>query len=84
MVGKELVPTAIEEYLAKNNYEGIYWNRTEYLDGTKENDFEYFGEIYLQLRGSGKDLSLIGKKLYEKGEKRKMAGFEQYYYQQNN
>jgi hypothetical protein len=84
MVGKELVPTAIEEYISQLKQEGIYWNRTEYLDGVNEKDFEYFGNIYLQLRGSGKDLSLIGKKIYEKGEKKKLPGFEQYYYQPNN
>jgi len=83
MIGKELVPTAIEEYISQLASEGIYWNRTEYLDGSKEKDFEYFGSIYLQLRGSGKDLSLIGKKIYEKGEKKKLPGFEKYYYQTN-
>jgi hypothetical protein len=85
MIGKELVPNAIEEFLAefKSNPE-IYWNKNEYIDFSNEKDLELFGEIYLKLRGRGKDLIEIGKHIYEKGEKNRLPGFDVTYSNENN
>ena len=80
MIGKDLVPTAIEEYLAEiGNTVEIYWNKTDYLKKLGDNELEQFGKIYVRLRGQGKDLKEIGKKIYEKGEKRGLPGFERYF-----
>lgn len=85
LIGKDLVPNAIEEYLADKtvNYE-YYWSRTEYMDFTNDNDYIQLAELYLRLRGQGKDLSDIGKRLYKKAEKLKVPGTDRTYYQQDN
>ncbi|UCH89666.1 MAG: hypothetical protein JSV49_03185 [Thermoplasmata archaeon] len=78
MVGKDLVPSAIDEYIFVNqNKMEKYWNKEEFQTYIDDEDLISFGEFYLKLRGKGKDLVEIGKKLYEKGEKMRLPGFNE-------
>lgn len=77
MIGKDLVPSAIDEYIIENQKNlKLYWNKKEYLKLLNESDLIHLGEIYLRLRGKGKDLVEIGKRLYRKGEEKHLPGFD--------
>ena len=83
IIGKDLVPNAIEEYLTNNEGMDYYWNRSEYMDFTNDSDYVKMADIYVRLRGKGKNLSEVGKLLYQKGEKLRIPGFDRTYYNSN-
>ena len=79
IIGKDLVPKAIEEYLNLNEGLDFYWNRSEYTDYANDNDYVKLAEMYVRWRSQGKDLGEIGKRLLQKGEKSGLPGFDSYY-----